>query len=340
MIRHWFIGLLLLFATLAGTHAAAENKLEQFSFSEPHMGTTFQLILYADSEVTAKKAAKAAFARVAELNRIMSDYLRTSELMKLCDKAGSDPIKVSKDLFDVLQQAKKLARQTDGAFDVSVGPIVRLWRRARRSRKLPTAEALKDALARVGWDKIKLDKDKRKVHLLVMGMLLDLGGIAKGYAADAALAELRRFGIKRALVSAGGDITVGDAPPDEKGWRVGVAPLKNPDGKPTDYLLLTNASVATSGDASRFVLINGTRYSHIVSPQTGLGLVGRRSVTVIAKNGAQADSLATAVCVMGPKKGLALISKTKDVAALYVFESDGKLVKAKSKNFDEYLLRR
>ncbi len=342
MARHLVISLLILFAALAGVNALsspAQNTLERYTFTEPHMGTTFRIVLYAKDEATAKAAAKAAFARVAELNSIMSDYQPTSELMKLCEKSGGPPVEVSKDLFAVLQKAEEFAKLTDGALDVSVGPVVRLWRKARRTRELPKAEDIKKALALVDYRKIKLDPERRTVQLLIMGMLLDLGSIAKGYAADAALAVLRQLGIPRALVAAGGDIAVGDAPPDAKGWKVGVAPLKNPDAQPEHYLLVTNAGVSTAGDAEQFVEIAGKRYSHIVDPKTGLGLVGRRAVTVVAPNATTSDGLDTGLCVLGVERGLKIVEARADIAAIFVFETDKGVETTMSKRFAKYLTK-
>jgi thiamine biosynthesis lipoprotein len=202
---------------------------------------------------------------------------------------------------------------------------------------LPDQQELKDTLARVGFGKIKLDPQKRTVQLLVAGMLLDLGGIAKGFAADAVLAVLRRFGIRQALVAAGGDIVAGEAPPGARGWKVGIAPLKNPEAKPQHYLLLVNKAVSTSGDVEQYVQIGGKRYSHIVDPKTGLGVVGRSSVTVIAPNGTTSDALATAVSVMGPQRSLALIEKTAGTACLIMRENEkGELQMHRSKGFEKY----
>jgi thiamine biosynthesis lipoprotein len=337
MIKHHFIGIVLVLSAMAAITRGDDPRLQRFTFSEPHMGTLFKIVLYAPDEATAKKAAKAAFARIAELDRIMSDYQPTSELMQLCKKAGGGAVSVSDDLFSVLTTAQKISKESKGAFDVTIGPVVRLWRRARRTRQLPDRDELARALKLVGYENIRLDPSKKTVQLLIEGMLLDLGGIAKGYAADAALEVLRQHGIRRALVAAGGDIRTGDPPPDAKGWKVGVAQLKNPEGVPAHYLLLTQAAVSTSGDAEQFVEIGGKRYSHIVDPQTGLGLVGRRSTTVIAANGTLSDGLATAACVMGPEKGVALVERFDKAAALYIFESDRGLTTKKSKGFDRFL---
>src|SRR5262249_12489957 len=159
----------------------------------------------------------------------------------------------------------------------------------------------------------KLDAKKRTVQLLKPGMQLDLGGIAKGYAGDEAQVVLKKHGITRAMVAAGGDIVVSAPPPDAAGWNIAIASLDPTDGKPADMLLLHDAGVSTSGDANQYVEIEGKRYSHIVDPKTGLGLVGRMSVTVIAPKGIQSDSLTKTVCVLGPEKGLALLERQPGV---------------------------
>jgi thiamine biosynthesis lipoprotein len=297
------------------------------------MGTRFKLILYAPDEASAGRAAQAAFERIAALDGIMSDYRPTSELMRLCQKAGGDPIPVSEDLFFVLSRSQELSRRTDGAFDVTIGPIVRLWRRARKIHELPDSEDLARARALVGHNNMRLDPKARAVQLLKPGMQLDLGGIAKGYAADAALAVLKRHGVTRALVAAGGDVAVSGPPPEAEGWTVGIAPLEDPDSKPNRYLLLQDAAVSTSGDAEQYVEIDGKRYSHIVDPKTGIGLVGRISATVMARNGTTADGLATAVCVLGPERGLALVEATEGAAALIVRKTEKGLETLTSKRF-------
>ncbi len=321
MLKHLILSLLILLAGLLAVNAVQPAKLQRFEFSEPHMGTRVRIVFYASDEATAKKAAKAAFGRIAELNAIMSDYQPTSELMRLCENSGGPPVEVSVDLFEILKKSEEYAKMTDGAFDVSIGPVVRLWRKARRTRTMPKAEEIKKALELVDYRKIKLDAKGRTVQLLLMGMMLDLGGIAKGYAADAALLVLRQHGIPRALVAAGGDIAVSDAPPDAPGWKIGIAPLKNPDAPPTHYLMLKNAGVSTAGDAEQFVEIDGKRYSHIIDPKTGLGLLGRRSVTVIAPNATISDGMDTGLCVLGVERGLKIVERREDVAALFVFET-------------------
>lgn len=334
MMNSYVLSLVILAA--AGV-AHYDAGLQRYTFSEPHMGTLFKIVLYAPDEANATRAAKAAFTRIAELDQIMSDYKPSSELMQLCKKAGGDPVQVSNDLYTILERAQEVARKSDGAFDITVGPVVRLWRKARRSGQLPSADDLKEALRLVGYEKLKLDPTRRAVQLLVAGMLLDLGGIAKGYAADAALEVLRSFGMRRALVAAGGDIVVGDPPPDAKGWKIGIAPLKDPQGEPTQFLLLTNAAVSTAGDTHQYVEIDGKRYSHIIDPKTGLGLTTRRSVTVVARDGTTADGWDTALCVMEPDRALKTIQMIPGAEMQYTWEAPKSTELIRSRGFEKFL---
>jgi thiamine biosynthesis lipoprotein len=236
--------------------------------------------------------------------------------MRLCRNAGGPHVRVSRDLFRVLARAQEIAQQTNGAFDVTVSPVVRLWRRARRREELPDAAELTSARELVSYKYLRLDPKARTVQLLKRGMLLDLGGIAKGYAADDALAVLKRYGIASALVAAGGDIAVGAPPPGEAGWSVGIAPLDSPTQPPTRFLALQRAGVSTSGDAEQFVEIAGQRYSHIIDPRTGLALTGHSSVTIVAPDATTSDALATAFSVLGFDQAQAL---ARSIPGLGVF---------------------
>ncbi|GIW80927.1 MAG: thiamine biosynthesis lipoprotein ApbE [Gemmatales bacterium] len=332
---------LLLLAAFSTCPAKEEERsrptgqLKRFTFVEAHMGTHFKIILYAKDRATAEQAAKAAFARIAQLDGIMSHYRLTSELMQLCLKSDDKPVKVSSDLFAVLWQAQKMAEQSNGAFDVTIGPVVRLWRRCRLKNKLPTPQELAQARSLVGFRNLVLDPKHQTVQLKQPGMRLDLGGIGKGFAADKAIETLARLGVDRALVSAGGDIVVSKPPPDSDGWRIGIAPLEDPDARPERFIFLADAAIATSGDAERYVEIDGIRYSHIVDPRTGLGLVGRISATVIAPDGTTADALATTLNILG-EKGLPLIEKTPGASGLIHRKVDNKDVLIKSKRFPDH----
>lgn len=301
-------------ANLTSLHA-----LERYSFAEPHLGTIIEITLYAPEETGANQAARAAFRRVKQLDQIFSDYKPDSEVMRLCEQAGQEkPVEVSRELFEVLKQSLTLSSQTDGAFDVTIGPLVQLWRRSRKQKILPTPEEIAAAKTRVGWKNIVLDEEKRTVVLKQPGMRLDFGGIAKGYIAQDVSRVLLELGFDQSLVAVAGDIVAGNAPPGSAGWRVGVAPIERPNGPVSRMLSLQNCAVSTSGDAFQFVEIGGVRYSHIVDPQTGLGLTQRSSVTVVATKGPTADALATIVCVLGPERSLPLIEQYDQTAALIV----------------------
>lgn len=327
-------------AILAATPVA--SAAERFEYEEPHMGTRFRIVVYAADRAAADKAAKAGFARVAELNGIMSDYLATSELSRLVqknEKEPAGPVKVSEDLFVVLDRARQVSKLSGGAFDVTVRPYVVLWRHARRTQRLPDPKEMAAAKKVVGYEKLELDAKARTVAFKVAGVQLDLGGIAKGYAADEVLKVLAKHGIDNALVAAGGDVSVSGAPPGTDGWKVDIAPL--PRSKEKRTLLLKDAAVSTSGDAEQFAVIDGVRYSHIVDPRTGIGLTGQRSVTVIARRGITADSMTKVASVLPAEKALAILEKTDGVlGALIVYKSapDRPEETFRSKQFDKFLL--
>jgi thiamine biosynthesis lipoprotein len=293
-----WLPLVMIVLSLGGCAGRAEQR---FEFSQIVMGVAARVELYAPGEREARAGAAGAFARMAELEAVMSDYRPDSELMRLCARAGGPPVAVSRDLFDVLSRAQEISGKTDGAFDVTVGPLVDLWREARRSGVLPSAEAVSEAKRKVGFEHVALDPSVPSVRLAAPGMRLDLGGIGKCYAADEALRRLRDTGHPRCLVAIGGDIVAGDPPPGGAGWKVAV---ERPDGL-EKMMVLARRAVSSSGDTQQFVEIGGRRYSHIVDPATGLGLTSRIGATVSAPDGATADALATAVCVLGRERGLA-----------------------------------
>lgn len=327
LFRRVVLGAVCLAAAGCVTAEGEGAGLERFEFERASMGTTFRIVLYAGDEGLARSAAEAGFDRIQELDRRLSDWKSDSELSRLCaesDAGPSGPIPVSRDLFTVLDHAARTSRLTDGAFDVSVGPYVRLWRRSLRQGELPSPERLAQARASVGHQRVVLDPDSRTVTLTAASMRLDLGGIAKGYALDQALAVLADHGVSRALVDGGGDVALGAPPPGRPGWRVALATTAQDLERAETWLVLAHAAVATSGDLYQSVEIGGRRYSHIIDPETGLGLTRRVSATVVARRGIEADALASAMCVLGSQRGLALIETTPGVEARVIEdEKDG-----------------
>ncbi len=321
-MRAVFFGAVLLsYSTNLPAGLAADPA--RFESETKRMGTSFRVVVYAD-EGTATKAAAGAFARVAALEVVMSDYRADSEIMRACtanDAAPGRPIPVSDDLFAVLTRSAEMSRVSGGAFDVTVGPLTKLWRISRKTQELPDAKELAAALKLVGHDMVTLDATAKTMTLAVPGMRLDFGGIGKGFAADEVLKLLNRdFGIASALVAAAGDITCGDAPPGQPGWSVEIAPLRK--GGPKRTLNLANASVSTSGDLEQVAVIGGVRYSHVLDPKTGLGLTGRRSVTVIAPTGTMADSATKGASVLPADRALAFVAKLPGAETLVVVQAD------------------
>jgi thiamine biosynthesis lipoprotein len=299
------------------------------------MGTKFRIVCYTADPEIALQASNAAFDRIAILDHIMTDYDPSSELLQLCQQAGGSPVAVSADLFRVLKEAQHWADLSGGAFDCTVGPVVQLWRRTRRQRELPDPERLATARALIGYTHVILDEKAGTVQLMKKGMRLDLGGIGKGFAADAALQIIKSWGITSAMVIAGGEVAVSQAPPGQPGWKIGILPLESPAAPLSRFLLLQDAAVSTSGDAAQYVEINGQRYSHIVDPRTGLGLTGHCSATIVAPNATTTDALATALNVLGPEKGLTLIESLEATSALILESGTAGIQSYTSKRWKE-----
>ena len=329
--------LLLIALALVGCRSTPPRPVHRFEFTHPAMGTLFSITLYASDQSTAKAAADAAFRRIDALEDVMSDYQADSELMLLCDRPFGTPVPVSADLFDVLQEAQKYARLSDGAYDPTVGPYVRLWRFARKRKVLPAPTELAAAREAVGWRKLRLDAHARTVTLLLPHMRLDLGGIGKGYAADQALRLLKRRGIDRALVAASGDIAIGNPPPGQSGWKVGISQIDDRHNEVSRTLILCNAGVSTSGDTEQFIEIGGIRYSHIIDPATGLGMTNRLQSTIIAPNSTITDGLDTAICLLGIRRGLALVDSLPRTAAIILTKDGGENRAFPSRRFGRLL---
>ncbi|MFV2069446.1 MAG: FAD:protein FMN transferase [Pirellulales bacterium] len=292
---------------------------QRYAYRRGEMGTYLRIVLYAADRATADRVAEKAFARAHELVAVLSSYDPQSELSRLVaasrHAAPTRPIRVSEPLWEVLDRSVALSRATDGAFDVTVGPYVRLWKRARQLRELPSARRLAEAGRSAGFHKLRLDAQQRTVTLLAPRMRIDLGAVAKGYIVDQVLSGIREEGLHRALVDAGGDLAVGAAPPGQLGWRIGLVTADEEATGPVEFVWLCDRAVATSGDTYRHVEIDGQRYSHLIDPRTGLGMTRRLLVTICAPDCMTADSLASAVSLLGIEKGLALIEGRPHLAA-------------------------
>jgi thiamine biosynthesis lipoprotein len=300
--------LLLMSVLLPVLRARGSQSLNRYEYSLPRMGTVFNIVLYAANQETASLAANAAFERIEQLEQKMSDYREDSEIRRLGREAVC------------------------GAFDVTVGPEVALWREARREGRMPDVQSLARAKAAVGYGNLELDPSTRTVLLKHEDMKLDLGGIAKGYAADEAIRLLRSRGIRCALVDGGGDISLGDAPPGEPGWRIAVYNPDSTSGRDC-FLTLHNLGVATSGDAYQHLDVGRRRYSHIVNPADGIGISDSPSTTLIAPDGMSADALATALSILSVPEALRTADSIDGVSVSLCRRVDGRVRRLSSGRF-------
>ena len=285
-----FSGAALGFALLFPASVTAQVTA-RYAFSRAQLGTRVNIVVYAADSAHAEAGAADAFARIDSLNARLSHYVSDSELAHLSSTAGTgQAVPVSSDLWTVLSAAQCMAQDTGGRFDPTLGPLTRLWRWAARRSTVPPAEERQAALSRVGYRHLTLDSTRRTATLAKPGMQLDLGGIAKGFAADEALKVLQSHGLPSAVVDAGGDMALGDAPAHTAGWPVQVGPA--------DTVELAACGTATSGAEFRHIVHEGVRYSHILNPRTGIGLTHHRTVTVVAPTAMEADALASASSVM------------------------------------------
>jgi thiamine biosynthesis lipoprotein len=299
----------------------ADHKADYKTASSPTrmvMGTFVNITAVAADEETINKSFTAAFDKLTAVDEMMSDYKPESELSKVNRDAFKNPVKISDELFEVIKTALEYSKKTEGAFDITIGPVVELWRRTEKEGKKPTEKELAWAKARTGYEKLILDEQNRTIRFAVDGMILDLGAIAKGYAIDLAVEAMKETGVAGGLIDVGGDIRCfGVSPKFNNVWRIG---MEDPTG--TEDLLkimnLTDTAIATSGDYRRFVMIDDKRFSHIINPQTTKSAAELTSVTVIATTAMQADALATSVSVMGQQEGLELIESLDGVEAILI----------------------
>ncbi|MBN1491477.1 MAG: FAD:protein FMN transferase [Phycisphaerae bacterium] len=291
------------------------NSPARVAQSREVMGTLACVTAIAPDETTARAAVEAAYARLDDVNRLMSDYRADSEIGRLNALSAGESLIVSPETFYCLQRAAEIAEASGGAFDATCRPLVELWKQAGRQNALPDEATLAATRERVGWQKIGLDAATRRVIPMADGLQIDLGGIAKGYALDLAGEAILATGASAGLVDVGGDVrAVG-----EHTWTVGV---RHPFAAGLiETLALSSGSVATSGNQQRFYMIDGHRYSHIIDPRSGRPTEQAPSVTVIAPDGLTADAWATVFSVLSAAEGQARAAELDGVEVLWIWGS-------------------
>jgi FAD:protein FMN transferase len=304
------------------------------------MGTFARIVAVARHERQAISCIEAGFGELKRIDAIMSDYKQDSQLSKVNREAFANPVKVSSELFEILQKSVEYSKLTNGAFDITVGPLVDLWHKAGETNTMPDENTLTSVKSRVGYKKLILDANEQTVRFAVEGMRLDLGAIAKGYAVDKAVEAMQRCGASGGMVDAGGNIRCFGMHANRNIWMFGLqdpnSANKNEMGQIPIVMKLKDMSVATSGDYRRFVTVGGKKVSHIIDTSSATGAKKLSSDTIIAVKAVDADALSTAVNVLGVEKGLTLIESLDGVEAILITAGPDYRV-FKSRGADRYL---
>jgi len=312
-------------AVLLSVIIIQKYRLKPLKQTEMIMGTLVEITVIPGNE----KAIREAFEALKKVDLLMSTYKEDSEI-SILNREGK--AQVSEETLEVIEDAIKFSNLTDGAFDITCRPLINLWKKAKKEEKVATEEEIEEAISLVGYQRIILEGNQ--IRLEKKGMQIDLGGIAKGYAVDKAIEALKKNGIKRALVNAGGDLYALGIDRQREKWQIGVQDPREED-KIIDIIKVKDKAVATSGDYRRYFTLEGKRFSHIVNPKTGLTVQDVPiSVTIIGPDATTTDALSTGVFVLGPEEGMKLIESLPEVEGMIISEGMKKLT---SEGWEEFL---
>ena len=325
--RHATITIAAAFVLCAAIRADSPGETRAFRYL---MGTSVQVQAFGGADEARRQAIDEAFAAIAEVDRLMSNYRPDSELAAVNASAARAPVEVTDAMLGVLQAAQRISAESNGAFDITVGPLMKLWGFFDKRPHVPTDGELADVRPLVDYRNILIDADRHTVRFARSGVEIDLGGIAKGFAVELAAGVLRRHGLA-GLVDAGGNQYVVGAPPGKSRWTFGV---KDPDAR--DGLLgaidVDDGSVSTSANDSNFLTVDGRRYGHLLDPHTLKPSTASESVTIVSRDGTLADAMSKAAFVLGPRDGIALIDSMPAVSGLIAYrQRDGRVSVAVSK---------
>ena len=338
MLRPFFVLLLWFVLSSFLSPRTSHAQLKRFHFTENKMGSPFNIIFYHTDSLEASTIAHECFLLVDSLNNIFSDYSAESEVGKLVSQPPGKEIAMSRELFHMLLQSKSAWKFSGKTFDVTIGSLTQLWRKARAENRFPDEEEIKQAKRSAGFRHVSYDVHTHRIVFERPGMRLDFGGIVKGYAAQQIIDRLRTRNITIALADAGGDMAMADPPPGKNGWNIAINLPEKEQEFWDKKLSLKNYAVATSGDIYHYIEHDGKKYSHIIDPRTGYGLTSQRNVTIIARSGTTADWMATACSILPIRKALRLARK-QDCEIFIATIKNGKVVTYSSKNFERYFER-
>ncbi|CAN5369416.1 FAD:protein FMN transferase [soil metagenome] len=288
------------------------------------MGNRFEISVVAppEDEAWSNSCIDAAVEEIQRIENLLTTFHESSQTNYINRNAGIAPVKVDKEIVDLIVRSKRISDITQGAFDISYGSIdKRLWNFDKNMDSLPDEATAKRLVKLINYQHVIVDRESNSVFLKEAGMRIGFGGIGKGYAAERAKLILKQKGVVSGIVNAAGDLTAWGYQPDGKPWTIGIA---SPDEihKPFSWLNITDMAIATSGNYEKFVLIENKKYSHTIDPKTGLPVHGIKSVTIISPNAEIADAMATPVMIMGIKAGLHMINQVKGIACIIIDEQD------------------
>ncbi len=303
--------------------AAGQSEAMRYEDSRVSMGCVYAIVVYADDTTPFRLGVNAALDEIDRVDRLMSHYRPDSELSRVNREAAKSPIKVDPELFDFIAECLRYCRESDGAFDITVGSLMKAWGFFRGEGRMPSADELARARSRVGYQHVILDRKERTVFFDKAGVELDLGGIAKGYAVDSAIEVLKNHGIRAALVSAGGStISTLGAPPGKAAWQIEIQDPQD-RRKIAQSVFLKNQTLSVSGSYEKFFELDGIRYSHIVDPRTGRPAQGVLSVAVITNNGTSGDALDNVLYVLGVKESEQRLRRWPGLTAFFFLPGTG-----------------
>jgi thiamine biosynthesis lipoprotein len=313
--------ILCLHVAIASSAVRTSDQL--FYESRSAMGTSFEIYLYAANRERAHELFEAAFDEIERVEQALSNYRSTSELSRINAKAAEAPVVTDPEVFSLLQRALTFSRQSDGAFDVTVGMLMKAWGFFRGAGRYPTEGELNRAREQTGWQSVKLEQQNRSVFFLRPGIELDVGGIGKGYALDCVARVLRDAGVRSALISSGSSsvYAIGTRP-SKPGWLVRISDPVDRE-RVLSTIWLKDQSISTSGSYEKFFRLNGRTYCHIMDPRSGRPIEGMLQTTVIASEATDSDALSTAVFVLGPQQASRLLNRIRGTAALFVTDKNG-----------------
>ena len=297
-----------------------KNKI--FKVATLLMGNQFEISAVSDNEQNANRIINAGIDEIKRIEKLLTTFHDSSETNLINRNAGIEPIRVSEEIFNLIERSIKISSITQGAFDITYGSIDKsLWNFDTQMKSLPDKQTAREMVRLINYRNIVLDRENSTVFLKEKGMRIGFGGIGKGYAAEMAKCKMQQLGITNGIVNASGDLTTWGLQPNGDEWTVGIA-NPNISGEVFSFLKISGLAVATSGNYEKFIMIDGKKYSHTIDPRTGLPVTGIKSVTIITKNAEIADAMATPVTIMGVKAGLHMINQMKDVDVIIIDDHD------------------